>query len=81
MGMPRNRNLTSPREIARAEPISMLYEQGKVRHVGNFWLLEDELCEWEPASSASPNRLDALVWALTWARNQYQTRTKAKVYK
>lgn len=79
--LPLRRVYASRNKRARAEPISMLYEQGKVRHVGNFWLLEDELCEWEPASSASPNRLDALVWALTWARNQYQTRTKAKVYK
>ena len=48
----------------RAEPISMLYEQGKVHHVGAFPKLEDELCSWTPGG-ASPNRLDALVWALT----------------
>jgi phage terminase large subunit-like protein len=48
----------------RAEPIAALYEQGKVHHVGNFASLEDELCEWVPGA-ASPNRLDALVWAFT----------------
>ena len=48
----------------RAEPIAALYEQGKVHHVGAFASLEDELCEWVPGM-ASPNRLDALVWALT----------------
>ena len=48
----------------RAEPIAALYEQGKVHHVGTFASLEDELCEWVPGA-ASPNRLDALVWALT----------------
>jgi phage terminase large subunit-like protein len=48
----------------RAEPIAALYEQGKVHHVGTFGSLEDELCEWVPGA-ASPNRLDALVWALT----------------
>jgi phage terminase large subunit-like protein len=48
----------------RAEPVAALYEQGKVHHVGTFSSLEDELCEWVPGM-ASPNRLDALVWALT----------------
>lgn len=50
----------------RAEPISMLYEQGKVHHVGTFPQLEDEMCSWVPGQ-ASPNRMDALVWALTEA--------------
>ena len=48
----------------RAEPISALYEQGKVHHVGVFPELEDQMCEWVPGST-SPDRLDALVWALT----------------
>jgi phage terminase large subunit-like protein len=48
----------------RAEPIAMLYEQGKVHHVGAFPKLEDELCSWVPGDD-SPNRLDALVWAIT----------------
>lgn len=50
----------------RAEPIAALYEQGKVHHVGHFRLLEDQLCTWEPVHSArSPDRLDALVWAMS----------------
>ena len=48
----------------RAAPISMLYEQGRVHHVGSFRELEDELCEWEPGAP-SPDRMDALVWAIT----------------
>lgn len=48
----------------RAEPIAALYEQGKVHHVGTFAALEDELCSWQQGDP-SPNRLDALVWALT----------------
>lgn len=52
-------------KVARAEPISALYEQGKVAHVGNFPALEDQLCSFEPGSAKSPDRLDALVWALT----------------
>jgi phage terminase large subunit-like protein len=51
---------------ARAEPISALYEQGRIHHVGTLGELEDELCTWVPGETAeSPNRLDALVWALT----------------
>jgi phage terminase large subunit-like protein len=52
-------------KVARAEPISALYEQGRVHHVGGFPLLEDQLCSFEPGSTKSPDRLDALVWALT----------------
>lgn len=48
----------------RAEPIAALYEQGRVHHVGTFAALEDELTSWVPGGQ-SPNRLDALVWALT----------------
>jgi len=48
----------------RAEPISALYEQGRVHHVGQFAELEQQLCEWVPGD-ISPDRLDALVWALT----------------
>ena len=61
------KKLTAARgKAARAEPVSALYEQGKVHHVGAFPELEDELCSWEPNSGMrSPNRLDALVWALT----------------
>jgi len=54
---------------ARAEPISLLYEQGKCHHVGDkkkFTLLEDELITWDASTSTvSPNRLDALVWAFS----------------
>lgn len=50
----------------RAEPVAALYEQGKVHHIGAFPKLEDQLCSWEPLSGQpSPDRLDALVWALT----------------
>ncbi len=52
----------------RAEPVAALYAQGRVRHVGTFPELEDELCDFGPdglSSGRSPDRLDALVWALT----------------
>lgn len=51
-------------KYTRAEPVSALYEQGKVKHVGTFPKLEDEMCEWEQGMD-SPNRMDALVWAVT----------------
>ena len=49
----------------RAEPIAALYEQGKVSHVGVFPELEDQCVSWTPEDPVSPDRMDALVWALT----------------
>ena len=50
----------------RAEPIAALYEQGRVRHAGAFPKLEDQMTSYTGARGASsPDRLDALVWALT----------------
>lgn len=55
-------------KFLRAEPVAALYEQGRVRHAGAFPALEDEMCDFAPAglsSGRSPDRLDALVWAVT----------------
>lgn len=53
-------------KAVRAEPVVSLYEQGRIHHVGAFPHLEDELCQWVPGRlGASPNRLDALVWAVS----------------
>ena len=53
-------------KITRAEPIAALAEQHKVRHVGVYLKLEDELCNYDgSANQASPNRLDAYVYAAT----------------
>ena len=57
-------------KAARAEPVAALYEAGRVQHVGQFARLEDQLCglmtggEYE-GPGRSPDRADALVWALT----------------
>src|SRR5215831_11589787 len=63
------RDVTASRgKIARAEPIAALYEQNKVRHAGNFSNLEDQLCTMTGdgySGDGSPDRADALVWALT----------------
>lgn len=52
----------------RAEPIAALYEQGRISHVGTFAALEDEMVNFGPngmVGDKSPDRVDALVWALT----------------
>jgi phage terminase large subunit-like protein len=52
----------------RAEPVSQMYEQGRVKHAGVFPALEDEMCDFGPdglSSGRSPDRLDALVWAVS----------------
>lgn len=57
-------------KVVRAEPITALYEQGRVHHVGSFARLEDQMCAFtidfdRKEMGYSPDRLDALVWALT----------------
>jgi phage terminase large subunit-like protein len=52
----------------RAEPVAQLYEQGRVHHAGTFAAMEDEMCDFGLdglSSGRSPDRLDALVWAVT----------------
>lgn len=53
-------------KIVRAEPIAELYERGLVHHIGELPALEDEMCEYCGLDNEkSPDRMDALVWALT----------------
>jgi phage terminase large subunit-like protein len=55
-------------KVARAEPVAALYEQGRVRHLGLLGALEDEMCRMSLTGydgAGSPDRVDALVWALT----------------
>lgn len=57
-------------KVTRAEPISALYQQGRISHVGCFSALEDQMCEFtsnfdRKSAGYSPDRVDALVWALT----------------
>jgi predicted phage terminase large subunit-like protein len=50
----------------RAEPVAALYEQGKVHHLGMLTDLEMQMCTWSASDGeSSPDRVDALVWALT----------------
>ena len=53
-------------KVARAEPVSALYEQRRIQHRGTFPQLEDEMCMFVPGElKESPNRVDALVWGIT----------------
>jgi phage terminase large subunit-like protein len=55
-------------KFLRAEPVAALYEQGRVRHMGRFPALEDEMATYVPGGAmdmSSPDRMDALVWAVT----------------
>lgn len=50
-------------KMARAEPVSALYEQGRISHAGAFPELEDQMCTWVPGEP-SPDRMDAMVWCM-----------------
>ena len=53
-------------KVTRAEPISALYEQHRVHHVGTLGTLEDQMCDYDPKIVVdSPDRMDAVVWTLT----------------
>lgn len=55
-------------KVARAEPVAAMYEQGRISHCGGFSALEDQMCAMTPGGyvgEGSPDRADALVWALT----------------
>lgn len=66
----------------RAEPVAGLYEQGRVHHVGLLAKLEDQMCDFDPSGLSqgkSPDRLDALVWALTELGNKQQAKPGVRV--
>ncbi len=63
-GVPYRKVHASRGKLTRAEPIAALYEQKKVSHCGIFAKLEEQLCFYT-GDDKSPDRLDALVWALT----------------
>lgn len=56
---------SSKGKMLRAEPISSLYEQNKVSHVGYWKDLEEQMCQYTGSSVSSPDRLDALVFGVT----------------
>ena len=59
-------------KVLRAEPVVSLYEQERVHHVGLIETLETQMTEWVPDQSDSPDRVDALVHAVTFLNNGLQ---------
>jgi phage terminase large subunit-like protein len=67
-GVPVKKVYATRGKFVRAEPVSALYNEGRVAHVGEFAELERQLCDFAPdglSNGRSPDRLDALVWAIT----------------
>jgi phage terminase large subunit-like protein len=65
-GVPIRLVVASRGKAVRAEPVSALYEQRRVHHVGEFPQLEDQMTQWDPtAYGPSPDRVDALVWCIS----------------
>jgi hypothetical protein len=68
-------------KAVRAEPIVAAYEHGKVHHIGEFPYLENEMVMWIPGVSRySPNRIDALVWAITELDLKRETKQQVPDY-
>ncbi len=69
-------------KVVRAEPVSALYEQGRVHHVGRFDKLEDQMClftrDADRTPGNSPDRVDALVWGLSSLFDRITARRKRK---
>lgn len=68
-------------KLVRAEPVSALYEQNRVHHVGRFDELEDQMCMFAAdydRANGSPDRMDALVWGLSFLFDKMTGRRRAK---
>ena len=65
----------------RAEPVAAAYQQGRVLHAGRFAELEDEMCDFGPnglSDNRSPDRLDALVWAVSELMPEWGRRPRVR---
>ena len=67
-------------KLVRAEPVAALYERGRIHHVGEFPELEDEMCNYVPGRSPSPNRMDALVWCFTELMLSRKRKTESRIW-
>lgn len=72
-------------KIIRAEPVSALYEQGRIHHAGRFDKLEDQMCTFSvdnvrDSNTGSPDRVDALVWGFTELFEKITARGRAPGY-
>lgn len=64
-------------KLVRAEPVALMYASGQVRHAGSFIALEDQMCSCVPGirPTSSPDRVDALVWAVTGLQSSGRAKT------
>jgi phage terminase large subunit-like protein len=53
-------------KVVRAEPVAMVYDQGRAHHIGHFSELEEQMATWVTTDKSSPDRMDALVWAVSF---------------
>jgi predicted phage terminase large subunit-like protein len=60
-------------KFTRAEPVQALYEQKRVHHVGKLDKLEEQMTSWSPMTEKSPDRVDAMVWAVTYLMGEVKT--------
>jgi phage terminase large subunit-like protein len=72
-------------KVVRAEPVSALYEQRKVHHISSFTKLEDQMCAFTSdfdrnRAGYSPDRVDALVWALSELSGQQGSWSRCDLY-
>lgn len=78
-GVPFKKVHASRGKVVRAEPIAQLYEKDLVRHVGMLGDLEDQQCQFAPATLDGANdRVDALVWALTELADSDETELRIR---
>ena len=78
-GLPIRTVVAKRGKALRAEPVAALYEQGRVRHAGVFPELEDEMCSALGEGMKSPDRLDALVWAVSDLMLRRQAEPRVRV--
>lgn len=68
-------------EYTRAEPIAALYEQNRIFHAQPLSILEQQICDYIPGiTTKSPDRMDALVWALTELMLESEKQPKLKIW-
>jgi len=67
-------------KAVRAEPVAALYRLGRVSHVGVFPELEAQMLSWRPQDKKSPDRMDALVWALTYLQSAGHSRWSVQTW-
>lgn len=80
ISVPYTGKAVSASKRARAEPVSAMYEQGRVRHVGIYTELERQMTTWQGPPGPSPNRLDALVQGISFLFGLKKRRNRVRIF-